>query len=753
MGMVKVPKGKSFIKPNDKMNELYLIVQGKVRQIQGKDSYLIENNNLVGLSECLDGIFQNEYVAEEECILYPFAYEKPQDFLKIFDEQPKYALAFLQAALRQTQEVLREYEARAAKAEQYYAFMMEAYRNYCTMCREYGIPEQIPYHLEEMNKPQMKQQLGEWDVAYFKELSAMPAPVLEQFFGKKHTFVVAELIHAARSMSKAMGLMAELTEYFENNCEVLLRERGNDLLELYQQLIISVAQQGQEVSAILDRAEQVKHYIRMCGMYPKELVSQRLAEFEEQDYEALRQSSLEEAEEEEEESEDCLLHILNFAGFEEVQAAHVKELLQSYQELEEDYSVDDAARKLRRELTTIFYDVYKKVFQASLKEEELSPIIQMFLAFGFLDVQTAGEENANELYDLTEELSQCHSGHVFTMYDWLLAIYNGEEEPSRNEFDLDYNGYLQEEKRMGRITAEELQRMKNDNWEKVVYEMDNMFASANRATYGKISTFCPVLSEGDIVGDIRKMLVTADKLETVLNQIRSIDFSLFYQEVIFSDPQHGINKELIEKEILPYIILMPNVGTRAMMWQETAGSKRDTPARFVFPILTSVNLEDMMLGVCGRYRWEICRKVQGMRWNDITEPSLTSEYCDYIQFYRKNHDLSAEAKEKIKNALNRAKNNYREVFVMDYISWIRYEANGSFRLNRLARDILFRYCPFNRKIREGLADHPMYQDIFQKYRILTERKLRHMKAFTDKYKKSGGVMTPELEENLAFFDK
>ena len=40
-----------------------------------------------------------------------------------------------------------------------------------------------------------------------------------------------------------------------------------------------------------------------------------------------------------------------------------------------------------------------------------------------------------------------------------------------------------------------------------------------------------------------------------------------------------------------------------------------------------------------------------MRWNDITEPSLTSEYCDYIQFYRKNHDLSAEAKEKIKNAL------------------------------------------------------------------------------------------------------
>ena len=307
MGMVKVPKGKSFIKPNDKMNELYLIVQGKVRQIQGKDSYLIENNNLVGLSECLEGIFQSEYVAEEECILYPFAYEKPQDFVQIFKEQPKYAVAFLQAALRQTQELLEQYDRREKKAEQYYAFMMEAYRNYCKLCREHGIPEQIPYHLEELKKPQTKQQLGEWDIAYFKELAVMPAPMLEQFFGKKHVLAVAELVHAARTMQKAMRLMTELTEYLENSCEVLLRERGNDLLELYQELAVAVAQQGQEISEILNKAGQIRHYISTCGMYPEELVADRFAEFEENDFEAIRQNSLEETEEEDEESEDCLL--------------------------------------------------------------------------------------------------------------------------------------------------------------------------------------------------------------------------------------------------------------------------------------------------------------------------------------------------------------------------------------------------------------------------------------------------------------
>ena len=82
---------------------------------------------------------------------------------------------------------------------------------------------------------------------------------------------------------------------------------------------------------------------------------------------------------------------------------------------------------------------------------------------------------------------------------------------------------------------------------------------------------------------------------------------------------------------------MPNVGMKAMMWQETAGVKRDTSARFVFPVMTIYSLQDMMIETCGRFRWEMCRKIQGMRWNDITEKSLISEYCDYIQYYRKNH--------------------------------------------------------------------------------------------------------------------
>ena len=144
-----------------------------------------------------------------------------------------------------------------------------------------------------------------------------------------------------------------------------------------------------------------------------------------------------------------------------------------------------------------------------------------------------------------------------------------------------------------------------------------------------------------------------------------------------------------------------------------------------------------MVDTAGRFRWEICRKEMGARWNDIRELSLTSEYYDYVQYYRKNSELSPEAKEKMKNALWKAKNNYREVFVKDYQIWMKYEARGSLRMNKVARGIFFRYCPFSKDIRQMMKENPMYQDLLQKYDILQARKKRHVDLFEDKYKKIG----------------
>jgi hypothetical protein len=98
-----------------------------------------------------------------------------------------------------------------------------------------------------------------------------------------------------------------------------------------------------------------------------------------------------------------------------------------------------------------------------------------------------------------------------------------------------------------------------------------------------------------------------------------------------------------------------------------------------------------------------------MAWNDVKIKSLTSEYMDYLQFYKKNRDLSEEAKDKIKLQIQKSRNNTREAFLIDYEIWIKNEANGSMKLNKVAREIMATYCPFEKELRTKLNTQKPYE--------------------------------------------
>lgn len=126
-----------------------------------------------------------------------------------------------------------------------------------------------------------------------------------------------------------------------------------------------------------------------------------------------------------------------------------------------------------------------------------------------------------------------------------------------------------------------------------------------------------------------------ERISECLNQIRLADFSAYYKEIIYSNPSIKITKEIVHKEVLPDIILMPNVGGRGVMWQEIEGKERSTPARFMLSAFCLTEVDALLIRLTAEYRWEMCKRIQGSRWNDVSDPSLTSLYCDYVQFYKK----------------------------------------------------------------------------------------------------------------------
>ena len=382
------------------------------------------------------------------------------------------------------------------------------------------------------------------------------------------------------------------------------------------------------------------------------------------------------------------------------------------------------------------------------EKDTADPIIDMFLNFGFMDERLIDESQALDLYYLNKSTGD---KKIFMLKDWLTAIYRGEEEPSKSEFDIDYQENLREIKRNQLLTPEQERAYLSDQKGKVLYEINNMVKATNKITFGRVSSFCPVLSKHTLCDDLQRAYVSPDRLNSIINKVVKIDYSLFYRECMYQNNTIDNNNERIMKEVRPYFILMPNFGTRCIMWQDIAGRKKDTPARLVISAFNLEDLNEILISTFARFRWELCKNMQGARWSDITSKSLTSEYYDYLQFYKKNRDLSEKSKEKVKLIVQKKSNNFKEVFVYDYLQWVKYEANGSPRLNSFVRAILFTYCPFPAEMRNNLAENPMYAQIIKKFERDREAKLKRYENVRLNILKDNGVPGEDFDNNIRFF--
>ncbi len=376
--------------------------------------------------------------------------------------------------------------------------------------------------------------------------------------------------------------------------------------------------------------------------------------------------------------------------------------------------------------------------------------VKLFLYFGYVDEELAGASNSLYLYQLTSGLNGTSISGVYTFYDWLKCIYRGEKQPSRNEFGEDYGDYLHKQKTSGNLSNREFQLLSDNPMSKVVFELRNMFPHVNKITYGRVTTFCPIFTSENVLKDLPSSYVTASSMGSVLERIKAVDYSAFYRETLNTDCPVA-QKESIHVECLPDIILMPNVGNRGIMWQEIEGKKRTTPARMMLSIFHMEDLYTTMIRLVGDYRWEMCKRMQGPRWNDVSDRSLTSEYFDYIQFYKKNNELTPEAKERIRQSLQGAKNSFKEMFIRDYLLWILLESSGSPRLNKLARQILFTYCPFSAATCQKLQNNPLYADLLHRHEIQCQQRLHHLGKLCQKLQSEGKAIPETIEREVNYY--
>lgn len=761
MTIREMEQGRSLYEPGKKLNALYLIVKGLVEVRLDGGSYMLHAGDVIGLCGMDGNEVLLEYRTAEQCSLVEYDFDG-KNIADIFGGNGDTVKYFISSFFRQINAIWGQQRHLKEECAGLYEYVEGCRQEYRQLCEKYQLAQEEAAVFQEITAFSSENAIPAWLNGYYA--------TLEQMLGiwdhnkTDMDFVCGFLVRAAGDIRDIAELCREMQDYKRQICRVLISEDGSDLLGVYTaayyRLMKCQKPQEDTAAAAAVLKADIKDMLMQFegqGYSGTNFYARRKLEFEKL-VESCENHTAENETEEEIRRQSLkalsgsLDQILSYSGCDRELEFSFRQNISKYRKCSNKNGTDEELRILRRELTEDFYKIYIAALQNSVQQTEVPTVLKMFFNFGYVDEELAGEQNALYLYQLAEHLPTDPKNGIYSFYEWLLAVYRGEKEPGRNEFDMDYGEFLRDKKRSGKITQEEEVQLLQNHSAKVMYELENVFPLVNKITYGRISVFCPVFSEHDVLKPLDTALVSAEKILKVIGAVRKIDYSAYYRQTVYSDPSAGVAKEFVDIEILPDFILTPNVGNRGVMWQEIEGKRRTTPARMMCSVFLVEDLTMTLVRLTAEFRWEMCKRVQGGRWNDVSDPSLTSEYFDYIQFYRKNAELSAAAKEKLKSDISKARNSIKEMFVRDYLLWILYESNGSPRLNKVARSILFAYCPFSRAIREKLGANPMYKDIVEKYDMRMGQKRHRMDNLCQKLKAQGKEIPEVIEKQRGYLD-
>lgn len=455
-----------------------------------------------------------------------------------------------------------------------------------------------------------------------------------------------------------------------------------------------------------------------------------------------------------EELKDSAEKILNFCAIsKEDQQKFLKSLKDLYN-AKNPLDSEPEIRRLKRPIHEIFWKAYTK---AILKYREnrgnVPKYISLFLQFGYFDEKFLEPEQLIELYDLVDTtVSIKKDFSILDTTDWLNRIGDKKELPSINEVGEQYFEILKRENPTIKVKRiEEFPPDIDSNEKRIEYEVKNFITSNSKLVSGSPMSYFAILTKYHITAPkLKDLFLTKEKISTALNRLLEIDFSAFYREIVYNDEKAKIFKEFVMINVYPHLILMPSVGNKAMFWQELEEPrKKNTPARIALPILCTGDLFSMIIEAVGAFRWEIQRLILGPDYNNVGVPSLTSEYIDYIQFYHKNRDLTEEQKEKIKAEFKNFRDD-RSKFVHDYSIWIKYESQGILKLNKIVRNIMYRYVPFAKGIRENLSKQPAYSEIHNRFKNIRTKKITELENRWRKYGEKS-AWPPSLKATYEYY--
>lgn len=719
---------------------------------------------ILGISEELFKNYSYTYTAEDEVTINPFVLESPS-YNELFKNEPQFINVFVSSYISQTKKYLKLYDAYHEAAFSLYTCLNNGILRFNDIFSTDSPIKSLKPHLSEFQSRISNLCFSDFEISYIKEITDISLPEFCELFADSSSVVSSFIINSKKITDTIPERLTGMKECIDRMATLYCADSDNSLFANYIKLFNTSNNSHIHFDSIINELDSIiDEMSNLNNLYTEEFNIHAFTDIN--NLKSLRNSlyiPLNSREDKsaltgysKEQIDNCMGAITNltefllvFAEYDDRKKTEFYNSLNAYRLHQKSRFKQDISRGFIKKFEDEYVNLYESVYlQTKIKEETPMPVI-LFLDYGLISENYIDNSELLKLFHFAKNNSFESKYPVYSFRTWLDTIYSGKNEPSKSELDEDYSEYVRNIKKSRGLTEDEEKVMLEDIDAKIHYETVNFFKSNLRFLFSSNATFCPFINEFDYSKNITDMLNTVNEIEKSMDKWLAFDYMLFYRDEILSINYKGINeKTLVRKEILPNIIIMPIFGQKGCMWQELANRSHKEPARFTLPLYKSKSDDDLILPVLGKYKWEYARTDMGIRWNDISVKSLTSEYYDYLMFFKKNRDLSDIAKNKIKDRMVAFRNNISEVFVFDYVQYIHYETGGSPRLNKPSREILSKYCPLKKELRQRLSSNPLFENEMHYLTVQINNKINELNVKIKKYEKEG-IPVPDIMKEYA----
>jgi len=425
-------------------------------------------------------------------------------------------------------------------------------------------------------------------------------------------------------------------------------------------------------------------------------------------------------------------------------------LIEKFRNEKNKFGNDQQLEKLRQDISLKYWQLYEVCFLKIIDSDLMGFVPGVMLHFGLVDESLVSKEELLLIDDFySRNLCSDDSIPVMTLPYYLEKIYRSEANPSITDMGDSFIGVLKKQEKMTEGQKKGRYLYEDTAEDRVRYEIRIISRELCGVLFGNKAKSVPILCSEMFSGNMKRFFVDPDLLVIKIEKIQTRDFSLFYREVM---QKHELGSDFIQKEVFPNFVLYPGIGSRALLWQELDGARKDSEGRFFIPLFFSEKLTETLLYQLASFRWELQKTIAGHKWTDAVEGGIVGAYYDYIQFYKKNPAISSEAKKRLEEFTRKTKSD-KDRFARDYITWVEYEYEGKVRLNGAAREIFYRFCPFPKETREKMINRPLYGQLEIKFQNRRQKEILRLKSRFLKFEKKNKTIIPELYDYMRYLEK